>query len=474
MLKFRIGASAPKATASAIPVRLDAPLPNGAHAAAEAAGFAGAAGTVCNILSAGGHTLLVGVGAQPTEAAYRRAGALAAARLLHLPRVALDARGLLPPLAAAFALGAALRGWRAQARHTTEDAERPRLAALDLLSQTPGIEAAWASAEAAWRGASLARDLVAEPSDSLTPAGFIDRLGVLEKAGIQVTVLKRKALAAEGLGALLAVGQGSEHPPRLVVLRWPGRMEAAPVVFVGKGITFDTGGICIKPADRMWEMRADMAGAAACAGAMLALALRGSPAPVIAVLALAENATGAASYRPSDVLRTFSGKTVEVIDTDAEGRLVLADALSWAIARHRPQAIIDLATLTGSIVVALGHHMAGLFTNDPALAAHVAAAGEAAGEPVWRMPIGPGHREALASDIADIKNCATGRMQPDACHAAAFLQDFVGDTPWVHLDIAAMDLHETADDAQAAGATGFGARLLDRLIAQRFEDPHRA
>ena len=251
-------------------------------------------------------------------------------------------------------------------------------------------------------------------------------------------------------------------------------MEAKPVVFVGKGVTFDTGGICIKPADKMWEMRADMAGAAACAGAMLSLALRRSPAPVCAVLALAENAVGAESYRPGDVLTSFSGKTIEVIDTDAEGRLVLADALAWAVRRLRPAAVIDLATLTGSIVVALGHEMAGLFGNDPALAAHVAAAGEVVGELVWRMPMAAGYREALASDIADLMNCARGKGQPDACQAAAFLGEFVGETPWVHLDIAGVESHETADDAQAAGATGFGVRLLDRLVAARFEDPHRA
>lgn len=474
MLKFRIGASAPKAAATVIPVVEGMPVPAATRAAAEASGFTGTPETVCEVFTPHGHVLLVGVGPAPGEAEYRAAGALAVARLPRVRCLALDARGLLPALGAAFALGAALRAWRYDRLRTRPDDDQPRLAALDLLSEMPGIEAAWTAAEAAWHGAEFARDLVTEPSDTLTPSGFIDRLELLEQAGVQVSVLKRRALEREGLGALLAVGRGSVNPPRLVILRWPGAMEAAPVVFVGKGITFDTGGICIKPADRMWEMRADMAGAAACAGAMLALARRGSPAPVVAILALAENATGAESYRPGDVLRSFSGRTIEVIDTDAEGRLVLADALAWAVQRHRPQAIIDLATLTGSIVTALGHHMAGLFTNDAALAAHVAAAGEAVGEHVWRMPIGEGHRRALDSDIADIRNCATGRLQPDACHAAAFLRTFVDDTPWVHLDIAGMELHETADDAQAAGATGFGARLLDRLVAMRFEDPHRA
>lgn len=474
MLKFRIGSSAPKASALAVPVLQNSVVLPEWQGAAEVADFTGKADTVCEILTGDRPVLLVGVGEHPTEAAYRRAGAMAVARLPNIRRLALDMRALLPALGAAFAQGAALRGWRPADLRSIPDPDAPALAAIDLLSEMPGIEAAWEAAHAAWRGAQFARDLVTEPSNTLTPKGFIERLKVLEKAGVQVSVLKRRELAHEGLGALLAVGRGSEHPPRLVVLRLEAAMEAAPVVFVGKGITFDTGGICVKPADKMWEMRADMAGAAACAGAMLALALRGSPAPVVAILALAENALGAESYRPSDVLTSFSGKTIEVIDTDAEGRLVLADALAWAVGRHRPQAIIDLATLTGSIVTALGHHMAGMFTNDPALAAHVAAAGEAVGELVWRMPIGESHREDVESDIADLRNCKPGRMQPDACQAAAFLREFVDDTPWVHLDIAAMDTAEQATDQHAMGATGFGVRLLDRLIAQRFEDPHRA
>ena len=269
------------------------------------------------------------------------------------------------------------------------------------------------------------------------------------------------------------MGGGSENKPRLAVLRWRGSIEAPPVAFVGKGITFDTGGVCIKPAAGMEEMKGDMGGAAACAGAMLALALRNSPAPAIAVLPLAENATGAASYRPSDVLRLSNGTTVQVVDTDAEGRLVLADALGWTAATYKPQAMIDVATLTGGIIVALGPHMAGLYCNDVALAAQVAAAGQSVCERVWRMPIGESHREAIRSDIADLRHCVPERFQPDACIAAAFLREFVGGTPWAHLDIAGMELRDKADDRHPAGATGFGARLLDRLVALRFEDPHR-
>jgi leucyl aminopeptidase len=222
----------------------------------------------------------------------------------------------------------------------------------------------------------------------------------------------------------------------------------------------------------MEAMRADMAGAAACAGAMLALARRKSPTPAVAVLAIAENATGARSYRPGDVIRTASRRTVEVIDTDAEGRLVLADAIHHAITACRPRAVIDLATLTGAVVSALGHHRAGVFGTDPALMAAAAAAGEAVGEPLWPLPIGAAHREDLDSAIADLRQCASpggGRLLPDASHAAAFLREFAGSVPWAHLDIAGVDTAEAAHALGPAGPTGFGARLLDRLVAMRFE-----
>ena len=425
-----------------------------------------------------------GFGALPGEAAFtgdgwlvtlgedaEAAGALAGARLAETRCATLDLRALSAGQAAAFITGVCLRCWRYDRLRT---AKTDALTRLDVLTDAPGkLRRLWARQEAVLAGVALARALVTEPSDTLTPSGFIKRLKPLAAAGVDIEVLKRPALRRAGLGGLLAVGGGSAHPPRLAVLRWAGSTGAPPVVFAGKGVTFDTGGLCIKPAQGMEEMRADMAGAAACAGAMLALARRGSPAPAVAVLALAENATGAASYRPSDVLRMGDGTTVEVVDTDAEGRLVVADALAWAVRHLHPAAIVDLATLTGSNIVALGMVMAGLFDNDAAFAAHVAAAGQAVGEPVWRMPIGAGHLEDLRSEIADLRHCVPGRGQPDACHAAAFLRAFVGETPWAHLDIAGLEMRAEADDRTAAGATGFGVRLLDRLVAQRFEDPHR-
>ncbi len=447
----------------AIPVR---EVPEAYRAACDADGFTATPETVCEVFGDSGHVLLVGLGDAAT------AGAVAASHLLRYARIAVDARSLSPGEAADFAAGACLRAWRFNRLRTRDEEDAPSLSALTVVTGDGRFAKAWATRRAAVEGALFARDLVTEPANFLTPAAFVARLDVLVEAGVALEVLDAPALRARGFGGLVAVGQGSAHPPCLAVLRWPGSHAAPPVIFVGKGITFDTGGISIKPADRMWDMRADMAGAAACAGAMLALALRGSPAPAMAVLAIAENATGGGSYRPGDVLKMYSGHTVQVVDTDAEGRLVLADALAYAV-EQKPQAVIDLATLTGSIVTALGHEMAGCFDTDPALAAAAASAGAAVGERLWRMPIGESHRRALDSDIADMKQCVDERRQPDACHAAAFLREFVGETPWLHLDIAGVESREEADAGHAKGATGFGVRLLDRLIADRFEDPHR-
>ncbi len=475
MLEVRVGRTAPAATATARPMAEGAALPEGLRAAAAADGFTGAAGTRCDILTGQGRVLLVGLGSGNDEealrqAALREAGAQAASALIGVAHVALDAHGLSPQEAAAFAAGACLRAWRFERLRTRAQEGAPRLAAIDLLTDTPdSVEAAWRVASAGVRGALFARDLVAEPGNVLTPQEFAARLQPLARHGIAIGILGQAELERQGLGALLAVGRGSVHPPLMAVLRWKGRIKAPPVAFVGKGITFDTGGICIKPAEGMEHMRGDMAGAAAAAGAILALALRNSPAPAIAVLPIAENATGASSYRPGDVLRSFSGKTIEVVDTDAEGRLILADALAWTARQHKPRAMVDLATLTGSIVTALGHHHAGLFDNDAGLAAKVTAAGLAAGEPVWRMPIGESHRRDLDSTIADLRHCLSGRLLPDACHAAAFLREFAGGVPWAHLDIAGVANRADAEPLHAVGPSGFGVRLLDRLVATCFE-----
>lgn len=456
----------------AVPVAAGAMPPKPGRAAR--AGFGERADQVAEVLGRR-RRLLIRVG-EDLEAA----GALAVARLGAVAHIAIDARGWGAEEAARFAAGAVLRAWRFRRYLTRADPERPVLERLDVLVDDPkAARAAWGRWAAGVEGALYARDLVVEPGNALTPAVFASRLQELRWAGVGVEVLDVGRLAAEGFGGLLAVGRGSANPPCLVVLRWAGRGEpgrgeegrgeGAPVMLVGKGITFDTGGVCIKPAQGLWEMRADMAGAAACAGAMLAVARRGSVVPVVAVLPLAENAIGGASYRPGDVLTMVDGRTVEVVDTDAEGRLVLADALAWGVRRFGPRAVVDLATLTGSIVVALGHEMAGLFASDDVLAARVAGAGAAVGERVWRMPLDAAYGAGLESAVADVRHCSEGRLQPDACMAAEFLRGFVGAVPWVHLDIAGVESRERADDRHAAGPSGWGVRLLDRLVRDGFE-----
>ena len=432
-------------------------------------GFAGRPGQVLHL-----HPRLCWVGADGASSPvqWEAVGAACIAAAGEATRVALDARGLPDAVAVALGVGAALRAWRFDA---LKSRSTPGPRRVYLLLDAPACAAPlWARAKAGVEGALYARELVAEPANRLGPREFTRRLQALAAEGLSVQVLKGAALRRLGAGGLLAVGGGAAQGPRLVILRWKGRFAAPPVAFVGKGLCFDTGGISIKPAQGMEAMRADMAGAAACAGAMLALARRNSPCPAVAVLAIAENATSAMAYRPGDVLTMLSGRTVEVIDTDAEGRLVLADALHHAT-RFKPQALLDLATLTGSVVTALGHHRAGLIGNDTVLGAAVAAAGEVVGERLWPLPIGEAHRRDLDSPIADLRQCAPAApLLPDASHAAAFLREFVGNLPWAHLDIAGMDTAAT-DDALAARnmPSGFGARLLDALVERHFEDPHR-
>jgi leucyl aminopeptidase len=472
-IRFRRGAPGPQAPCIHAVAEAAAP-PRALMAAAAAARFTGTAGQVLD-QPGNPRRILVGLGPAPRPAAIEAAGAAAARAAGAAEELALAGEGHAADAIAHLAAGIALGAWSFDAHRSRDIPARPRRLTIHT-ADPAAAEAALARLAPGIAGCLLARDLTAEPANHLTTRRFAARLEALAAEGVEVAIHRRKWLARQGFGAILAVGGGSADPPRLAVLRWRGTLPLPPVALVGKGIVFDTGGISIKPAAGMEAMRADMAGAAACAGAMLALARRRSPAPAVAVLAIAENATGAASYRPGDVIRTASRRTVEVIDTDAEGRLVLADALHHAIAAFRPRAVIDLATLTGSIVTALGHHRAGIFGTDAALMASAAAAGEAVGEPLWPMPIGAGHREALQSDIADLRQCAPagsgawgGRFLPDACHAAAFLREFVGGIPWAHLDIAGVDTAEEAHALGPAGPTGFGARLLDRLVAMRFE-----
>ncbi len=374
-------------------------------------------------------------------------------------------------VAANGALGASLRGYRFDRYRTTEKRkERPRLRSLTLLVDAPAdARKAFAPLATTAQSVSAARDLVSEPANVVTPQAFAAAAKGLSELEVKVEVLGVKKLKELGLNLMLGVGQGSAHEPQLVVLRWNGTGKAsAPVAFVGKGLTFDSGGISIKPAAGMEEMKTDMAGAATVLGVLRALAARKARVNAVGVCALAENMPSGTAQRPGNVVKSMSGQTVEVIDTDAEGRLVLSDALWYTQDRFKPQAMIDLATLTGSIMVALGFEYAGLFANDDKLAERLVAAGAATGERLWRMPLAESYDERIKSDIADMKN--DGGRWGDCINAAVMLKRFVGKTPWAHLDIAGVAWAREDRPIAPKGATGFGVRLLDRFVADYCEE----
>ncbi|WP_423211622.1 leucyl aminopeptidase [Paracoccus yeei] len=317
-------------------------------------------------------------------------------------------------------------------------------------------------------GVFFTRDLVNEPANVLTTSDFADRLLAMRELGLEVEVLDENELARLGLRALLAVGQGSESPSKVVVMRWQGGGDEAPLALVGKGVVFDTGGISIKPAAGMEEMTMDMGGAGVVAGVMRTLALRRARANVVGLVGLVENMPDGRAQRPGDIVRSMKGDTIEVINTDAEGRLVLADVLWYAQDRFKPKAIVDLATLTGAVIIALGHDNAGVFSNDDAFADRFLAAARAEGEGAWRLPLGPSYDKLIDSRLADIKN--TGGRPAGSITAAQFLQRFVREgTPWIHLDIAGVALPPGETPMAPKGATGWGVMALDRLVRDDFE-----
>jgi leucyl aminopeptidase len=377
-------------------------------------------------------------------------------------------------LAVALATGARLRGYRFdkyQTQKTPDDEPAGEVALLTFrLAEPDAAKAAWTSAEAVIRGVVHTRDLVAEPANVLTPESFADECRKLGDAvGLAVEILGPAQLRELGMRALLAVAQGSAREPRVAVLRWNGgAAEASPVALIGKGVCFDSGGLSIKPAAGMEEMKWDMGGAGTVFGVMEALARRRAKVNVVGVLGLVENMPSATAQRPGDVITAMSGLTIEVVNTDAEGRLVLADALHYAKERFKPKVMVDLATLTGAIVVALGHEQAGLFTPDEALAGQLTAAGEAVGERLWRMPLGDAYAKHIKSEIADIKNVGRAR-EAGATAGAVFLQRFAGEVPWAHLDIAGVAWSKQDLPLAGKGATGFGVRLLERWIADQHE-----
>lgn len=399
-----------------------------------------------------------------------------------------DGTALSPDQIAELALGARLRAYgfdryksatgakrEAEAAKGAEEPAAKKAFALTLVTAETGkAKKAWSEAAGLAAGIELARDLVNEPPNVLGPVELAERAEALASLGVEIEVLDEKKMKKLGMRALLGVAQGSARPPRLVAMRWnglgktKGKDAPGPVAFVGKGVVFDTGGISIKPAGGMEDMKGDMGGAAAVIGLMHALASRQAKADVVGVVGIVENMPDGAAQRPGDIVTAASGTTIEIINTDAEGRLVLADALWWTVEEYKPRAIVDLATLTGAIIVALGHHNAGLFSNDDALAAALSAAGEATGEPVWRMPLGPAYDKQIESKFADIKN--TGGRDGGSATAAAFLKRFVPEgTPWAHLDIAGTAMGSAQNEINRSWASGWGVRLLDRLVAERYE-----
>jgi leucyl aminopeptidase len=378
---------------------------------------------------------------------------------------ALSAQGTLivceHPRAAEVSFGIALRAYDFNA-HKTGEKKAP--GPVTMMVATPEAVAAEAAPMAAVaEGVFFTRDLVNEPANVLTTHDFAARLAAMQELGLEVEILEEEDLAKLGMRTLLAVGQGSESPSKVVVMHWKGA-EGAPLALIGKGVVFDTGGISIKPAAGMEDMTGDMGGAGTVAGAMRALALRKARANVVGLVGLVENMPDGRAQRPGDVVRSMKGDTVEVINTDAEGRLVLCDVMWYAQERFQPSAMIDLATLTGAMVVALGHENAGVFANDDGLADRLLAAARAEGEGAWRMPLGEAYDQQLKSRVADMKN-VTGR-EGGAITAACFLQRFVKPgVPWAHIDIAGTAMVKSDTAFAPAGGTGWGVMTLNRLVA---------
>ncbi|MBO6539105.1 MAG: leucyl aminopeptidase [Rhizobiaceae bacterium] len=422
--------------------------------------------------------VVVGLGkpSEPDPDAWARLGGAIAGRFgkakratvyLDAPDVEIDANA-----AASVAMGMLLRSYRFDRYKTKkkdDNGKTPDTVKVTIV--TPAASAAkklWAEYEGVAGGVMLARDLVNEPANILGPLEFAAKAKELDKLGVEIDTLTEKEMKKLGMGALLGVAQGSTRPARMVVMRWNGgKAKAKPVAFVGKGVVFDTGGNSIKPAGGMEDMKGDMGGAAAVTGLMHALAARKAKANVIGIIGLVENMVDGNAQRPGDIVTSMSGQTIEVLNTDAEGRLVLADALTYCIDKYKPEFVVNLATLTGAIMVALGQYHAGLFSNDDTLSEQLTEAGLATHERVWRMPMGADYDKLIDSKNADMKNI--GGRYGGSITAAQFLQRFVGDTPWAHLDVAGTAMGSPANEISQSWASGFGVRLLDRLVRDNYE-----
>ncbi len=445
-------------------------------------GFKGKAGSFLDIIApeklAASRLIAAGIGksADWKELDVIKLGGAICARLPDAANeasvVAATASGALSAEQAAdLALGLRLRFYSFDRYKTKkkdgEAASRKRSVTL-LVADEKAARKAFKAREAVADGVDVARDLVNEPPNVLSPTEFARRAGDLARLGVDVEVLNEKDLKKLGMGALLAVGQGSARDSHVVVMRWDGGKDGeAPVCLVGKGVCFDSGGISLKPGEGMQDMKGDMGGAAAVVGAMHALAARKARANVVGLIGLVENMPDGNAYRPGDILTSMSGQTIEMINTDAEGRLVLADVLWYAKDRFKPKAMVNLATLTGAIMVALGQENAGLFSNNDEVAGALTEAGLSTGERVWRMPLSAEYDKLIDSQFADMKN--TGGRYGGAITAAQFLQRFVGDVPWAHLDVAGTAMNSNKGDINRSWGAGWGVRLLDRFVADRYE-----
>jgi leucyl aminopeptidase len=415
------------------------------------------------------HVLVIGTGTAPlSETVLQDIGGLAAQQTGKVDGpVAVVATGLPADAGAQIAIGAQLGAYSFD-RYKYVDPAKPaptgRKAPLTVVGSGGGDFYA-GRGRALVDAVHFARDLATEPANVLHPESFVERTREAFRGArnVTITALDVPAMERLGMGSILSVGKGSVRPPRMLVVDYRGGGRTAPVVLAGKGITFDSGGISLKPGAGMWEMKGDMGGAAAVIGAVLSLAKSQAPVNVVGIAALAENMPSGAATRPGDVVKAMNGRTIEVLNTDAEGRLVLADAMVYAEREYRPAAIVDVATLTGAVSTALGDEYAGRFSRSDALAGQLLAAGQATGEELWRLPLHPNYAKDMESDIADIKNVVEGGG-PGAGLGAHFIGYFVERTPWAHLDIASLDIRRSALPTVPEGFAGFGVRLLDRFV----------
>lgn len=416
--------------------------------------------------------ILTGVGKGKRKDCEAAGGAIVAKLIASgVKHLAINGSGLEQDQLARLLFGAKLRSWRIDKYRTTMP-ENAKQTLEDITVLDTEMESAkvWQDLSAVADGVALTRELVAEPANVIYPESFVARCEELQDMGVEFTVLGQEEMEKLGMGALLGVSQGSVRPPRMLAMRWDGTNGAQkkPLALVGKGVTFDTGGISLKPPGGMEDMKWDMGGAGAVAGTMKALAGRNAKAHVVGICGLVENMPDGNAQRPGDVVTSMSGQTIEVINTDAEGRLVLCDALHWTQETFEPEVVVNLATLTGAIIVSLGNEHAGCFSNDDGLSDNLLAAGKTAGDPLWRFPLTAAYDKQINSPIADMKN--VGGKGAGSITAAQFLKRFIKDgVKWAHLDIAGMVWADKPGPVWDKGATGFGVRLLDQYVADNFE-----